>query len=123
MLLNDRMRRIRIHRKLTSTELAHLAGLSLAEISLLEKKMRMPKIDTLQRLAAALEVTSSFLLGEEDSDLAIPAALAKQSLKLFLRDTQVANSDTEYLERVCKLDSAPQTKRGWSDLLSNVSAR
>jgi transcriptional regulator with XRE-family HTH domain len=121
MILNDKIHQVRLYRGLSSTELAEMANLSLAEISLIEKQMRMPKVDTLQKIAAALEVTSSFLLGEEDAELPISVALAKQSLKLFLRDTRLSNSQRDYLERVCRIDSAPQTKRGWGDLLSNVA--
>lgn len=123
MLLNQRVREIRLHRRLTSTELANAAAVSLSEISLLEKKLRMPRVDTLQKVAAALEVTTSFLLGEEDSELEIPAALARQSLKLFLRDTHVPDTDREYLHRVCALDSAPQTRSGWTNLLDNIRVR
>ena len=85
--------------------------------------MRMPKVDTLQKLAAALEVTSSFLLGEEDSDVDIPEGLARQSLKLFLRDNALTRPEIDWLRRVSGLNSAPQCIRGWRDLLSNFSVR
>lgn len=100
-----------------------MASVSLGEISLLEKKLRVPKIDTLQKIASALEVSTSFLLSEEDSELSVPAALARQSLKLFLRDNPVIDAETEYLWRVCALDSAPQTTKAWKDLLSNIGVR
>jgi transcriptional regulator with XRE-family HTH domain len=123
VLLNERIRGVRLHRRLKSKELARLANVSQGEISLLEKKLRVPKIDTLQKIASALEVSSSFLLGEEDSELPIPAALARQSLRLFLRDNSVIDAETEYLWRVCALDSAPQTRQTWKDLLANISVR
>jgi transcriptional regulator with XRE-family HTH domain len=123
MLLNDRIRELRLLKRMRSTELAQIAGVSLAEISLLEKKLRMPKIDTLQKIAFALEVSSSYLLGEEDADLPIVAAASRQSLKLFLRDHSVSDHDREYLWRVCGLDSAPGTIKDWACLLSNISVR
>jgi len=123
MLLNQRIRAVRIHRKLKGKELAALANISAGEISLLEQRMRTPQIDTLQKVAAALEVTTSFLLGEEDSDLPLRVGLARQSLKLFLRDNHVVDAEVEYLQRVCRLDSAPDTIMGWGHLLANLSVR
>jgi len=123
MLLNERIKEIRVHRKLKSKELATCAGLSYAAISLLEKKMRTPRVDTLQKIAAAFEVSTSFLLGEEDSDVPIPTALSKQSLRLFLKQHVLSDIETEWLLRVSGLDSAPQSTKGWKDLLSNLTVR
>lgn len=97
-----------------------MAGLSASAISLLEKQMRTPKVDTLQRIAAALEVSTSYLLGEEDTELALSEALSRQSLKIFLRRNKVSKRDRGYLETVSSQSSAPQAVRGWADLISNV---
>ena len=123
MLVNQRLRDIRRYRRLEGQEMAKLAGLSPSEVSLLEKKMRTPKIDTLQRLAAALDVTAGYLLGEVDGELPLPQALARQSFTVFLQHNQISLEDQEYLQRISVLASAPQTVRGWRDLLRNVEER
>ncbi len=97
-----------------------MAGLSPSEISLLEKGMRTPKIDTLQRLAAALDVTVGYLLGEEHKDLSMPQALARQSFKVFLQHNPLPQEEHDYLQRVSLLSSAPQTVQGWKDFRANV---
>jgi transcriptional regulator with XRE-family HTH domain len=122
MLVNQRVKEIRKYRRLEGRELAQLAGLSPTEVSHVERKMRNPKTDTLQRIAAALEVNTGYLLGEEDSDLPLAKALAMQSLKVFLRHNKLTPEEAAYVHRICALDSAPETVKGWRDLLSNVAS-
>jgi len=122
MLVNQRIKEIRKYRRLEGRELAQRAGLSPSEVSHIERKMRNPKTDTLQRIAAALEVSTGYLLGEEDADLPLSRALARQSLKVFLRHNKVAPQEEVYVSRICALDSAPETIKGWKDLLANVAS-
>jgi transcriptional regulator with XRE-family HTH domain len=98
-----------------------MAGLSPAEISHVERKMRTPRIDTLQKISVALDVTAGFLLGEEDLDIPLAQALSRQSLKIFLRDNPLRQEDHEYLNRICARDSAPDSVKGWKDLMLNVA--
>lgn len=121
MIANVRIKNIREYRRLRSKELARMAGISPAALSLIEKKQRLPRIDTFQRIAAALEVSTSYLLGEEDAESALPRALASQSLKILLREADLSQEEQNYLGRVLGLDSAPQTVKGWRDLLTNVA--
>lgn len=117
---NERIRETRLHRRLRSSELAGMANISLAEVSLIERRMRAPKTDTLQRIAAALEVSTSYLLGEEDAPLELPQALSRQSLKIFLREAEVSAGEEAYLMRLRDLTSAPDSVRGWKNLLENL---
>lgn len=121
MIANERIRQIREYRGLKSKELARLAGLSTSEVSLLESRMRTPKVDTLQRIAAALDVSTSYLLGEEDANLSLPEALARQSLKIFLRDNPISDADGAYLKAISLQGSAPKTVQGWKDLVLNLA--
>jgi transcriptional regulator with XRE-family HTH domain len=121
MLVNQRVKAIREYRRLESRKLAEMAGLSAAEISHIERNLRTPKTDTLQKIAAALDVTTSFLLGEdEDANLSMAGGLARQSAKVFLLRNPVSPREREYVTRILVLDSAPQTVRGWRDLLRNI---
>ena|SRR5712664_595590 len=121
MIANERIKQVRLHRKLSSGELATNAGVSSAEISLIESKMRRPKTDTLQRIAAALEVTTSYLLGEVNENLTLEAALAKESLQIFLRLTNPAYPERQWLIDIAEKSSAPESVKGWRDLVANVS--
>jgi transcriptional regulator with XRE-family HTH domain len=121
MLVNQRIKEIRVYRRLEGRGLASMAGLSAGEISHIDRNLRTPKTDTLQRIARALDVTISFLLGEdEDAKLPLAQALACQSLKVFLLHTEVSPAERDYVGRIKMRDSAPQTVRGWSDLLRNL---
>jgi len=121
MLVNQKIKQIRLYRRLEGRALASMAGLSAGEISHIERNLRIPKTDTLQRIAKALDVTTSFLLGEdEDANLPLPEALARQSLKVFLLHTEVSPAERDYVRRIQVRDSAPQTVRGWTDLLRNL---
>jgi len=121
MIVNERIRQVRVYRKLTSKELATKAGVSTSEISLIERQMRRPKTETLQRIAAALEVSSSYLLSELNANLPMEAALAKESFQIFLRDTSLTPEETHWLRAVAEKPSAPNTVRGWQDLVANLS--
>jgi transcriptional regulator with XRE-family HTH domain len=121
MLVNQRIKQIRRYRRLEGRALASLAGLSAGEISHIDRNLRTPKTDTLQRIARALDVTIGFLLGEdEDASLPLPEALARQSLKVFLLHNEVSPEERVYMGRIQVRDSAPQTVRGWGDLLRNL---
>jgi transcriptional regulator with XRE-family HTH domain len=121
MIANERIKQVRLHRKLTSGELATKAGVSASEISLIESKTRSPKTDTLQRIAAALEVTTSYLLSEVNANLPLDTALAKESLQIFLRDANPTSADRQWLTDIAEKSSAPESVKGWRDLIANVS--
>jgi transcriptional regulator with XRE-family HTH domain len=120
MLVNERIRAIRTHHRLEGRELARLAGISAGEVSHLERNRRTPRVDTLQKIAAALDVTTGFLLGEEDDDLPLAEALSRQSLKVLLRQRKPTVPEMDFMKRVLHEGSAPVTLKGWRDLLVNV---
>src|SRR6266699_4274124 len=97
MTANQRVKAVRVYRKLKSKELARKANVSPSEISLIESKMRMPSIDILQRIAAALEVSTSFLLGEIHADLPLGEALARESFHIFARDGRLPPEELDRL--------------------------
>src|SRR5882762_2180942 len=107
MLVNQRVKAIRLHRRLESRELARLAGLSAGEISHIERKMRTPKIDTAEKIAGALDVTIGFLLGQdEDTNLPLPQALVRQSVKVLLLRSELSSAEKAYVERIRVRESA-----------------
>lgn len=120
-LIAQRLKEIRVFRGFQSKELAQRAGISAAEVSLIEKNRRkMPQVDTLQKLAAALEVTTSYLLGEVDGEVPLRNGLARQSLNLYLRSARVPPEEVAILKRLAELESAPTTGKEWERLVQNV---
>ena len=67
MTLGETIRETRKAMMLTQKELADRMGISYVNISQIERGERVPKIDTLSRVANALGVSVAFLLGREYS--------------------------------------------------------
>ena len=121
MTVNEHIKLVRRHRKMTSKELAGDARVSPAEISLIERQMRAPRIDTLQRIAAALEVSVSYLISEANSGVPLELALAKESLQIFLRKSNLNAKEASKLRKIAGRSSAPQSTKGWRDLVENLA--
>ena len=66
-LLGIRVRGIRHDRGLTIGQLARLAHLNVNTVSRIERGHTSPKIEVLEKIAAALGVTTARLLGSEDN--------------------------------------------------------
>jgi transcriptional regulator with XRE-family HTH domain len=123
LLIGERLRSVREFRKLQGIELSAVSGVSFSAISQIEGNKRTnPAPDTLQKLAAALEISVDFLLGLEDADVPLDQALARQSLRVFLRQrgARVSLEDQERMRRISLLPSGPKTVQHWEDLLANV---
>lgn len=121
MIINERVRAARVHKKLGTQELARRAQLSAAAISRLERQARMPRVDTLQKIAAALEVSVSFLVGERRADLEMHVALAQESLEIYLRDGATTPDEIAALVRISSERSAPIWVEDWTNLRSNIA--
>ena len=63
------LRRLRITKKLTQEELGLEAGLRRTFISSLELGQKQPSLETIQKLAAVLELSISKLLQQVEKDL------------------------------------------------------
>jgi len=64
MNIGDNIKLLRTHKKLTLKDLAEKATLSVSFISDIENGRRIPRLENLQKLAEALEVSISELTGE-----------------------------------------------------------
>lgn len=63
--LGRNLRRARTQRELTQEQVAQRSGVHATEVSRIEAGKRDPKVSTLERLAAAVEVPPGDLLREE----------------------------------------------------------
>jgi transcriptional regulator with XRE-family HTH domain len=76
VLFGERLRDVRLRRKLTQETLAQLAGMSEAYISNMEHGLKVPSLTTVLRLAVALNCKVMDLVGAYDKT-DIPSLLPK----------------------------------------------
>lgn len=63
--LGRNLRRARAERDLTQEQVAHRSGVHATEVSRIERGKRDPRISTVERLAKAVELSTSDLLRED----------------------------------------------------------
>lgn len=73
------------------------------------------------KLADALEVSIPFLVSTENQDLDFLVALRRQALQRFMETTPISDEQMKHFEELCFFDSAPNSVRGWQDLLQNAT--
>src|SRR5881398_2305945 len=106
-IINDRIRAIREHKGLSASDLARMTGVSQSEISQIETgRKRSPRLDTIQRIALAFEVSLDFLSGRYDYR-SLDEALASESLSLYLRDAKLPDAQARALRGVAESKTAP----------------
>ena len=66
--------------------------------------------------------TTSYLLSEVNANLPLEAALAKESLQIFLRDAKLGHEEVLWLVAVAEKSSAPESVKGWRDLVANLTS-
>ena len=67
-ILNDRMKRARKARRITQEQLAEMANITRGMVARYETTDHLPAIDTLIRIADALDVSVDYLLGRAEID-------------------------------------------------------
>ena len=80
MSINKNLKELRLQRKLTQGELAERAKIELTQISRIERGASEPKLETIKKLAIALQCTTDELIMEKETSIAEP-----QYLKVLLK--------------------------------------
>lgn len=107
-MFKERLKAARELRKLNQTELAQKAKLPASSIAHFEGGSRKPSFDNLRRLAAALEVTTDYLIGRTDDPSLTPAVveaedpLFRHMSKLSAHDKRLAQDYVEFLAQRAK---------------------
>lgn len=83
--VGKRVKSLRAERRVTLEKLANLTGFSKGYLSKVEKSEKAPPVSTLGKIARALDVTISFLLGEVNHYTPI-SLVRKEERSLFTRD-------------------------------------
>ena len=93
-MLGDRIREIRIAKRMSQVELAHIIGVTKQSISNWENENIQPSIEMLSRVADALSVSVDFLLDKKEGRYlnvtGLPEATVQhlQALVTALRQTE-----------------------------------
>lgn len=66
MILNERIRQLRVKNKLTAKDLSRVFGISESSVSLYESGKRTPNIDLIIKLSNYFNVSTDYLLGITD---------------------------------------------------------
>ena len=96
----QRLRTLRKQKDLSQTELGQLAGLHYTHIGRFERGVALPGSDSLKRLAAALGVTSDYLLEGAATEAAIARFEDRELLKQFQDVEQLSEEDKHVVKRL-----------------------
>ena len=114
-------------RGMTQSQLSYYSGISDAHISRLSKEERgLPKIDTLQKIAAALKMSLMEML-RELGFFEKPVDELPENLKIFLtsdnKPGDITQEEIETLETHSYYEGAETTPEGYVKLLKEVRQR
>lgn len=96
-MLNERLVKLRLEKKLTQDELAHILGISRSALSLYETNKRQPDFQMLCRLADFFGVSLDYLLGRTDERQGITDKKYKtaNAANAILRDPDIQKALAE----------------------------
>lgn len=97
-VLGDRLKKLRLEKKLTQEELGKRINVTKVSISGYENGNRTPDTETLQKLADFFNVTTDYLLGRTDNPNSpknddIPEELKDPELGLFFKELKEASEE------------------------------
>ncbi len=96
MSIGDRIKELRTKLKMTQTDLANRVGLSYIQVGRYETQKSKPSSEILQKLAAALETTTDYLMNG-GSDEVVSAQLTDKELLSQFKEVEKLNKEDKYL--------------------------
>lgn len=121
MKFNERLRAIRKEKGLTQAELAEKAGIAVNSVRLYEAGARLPKLDTIARMAVAMGLTANDLMAGQWGNFD-GIFLSDEEFQQDDREAQLIyhfrtlndNGQTVAVERVQELTQIPAYQRAQS---------
>lgn len=101
-VFNHRLKEARELRGLSQAQLAATAGLPAAAVSHFESGPRKPSFDNLKALAAALDVTTDYLLGRSDTPHASAETVGRLHRDLHKLSTQDLELAKDFVDLLIK---------------------
>lgn len=122
MKFNERLRAIRKEKGLTQAELAEKAGIAVNSVRLYEAGARLPKLDTIARMAVAMGLTANDLIAGQWGNFE-GAFLSAEEFQQDDREAQLIyhfrnlndNGQSVAVERVQELAQIPAYQRHADD--------
>lgn len=108
MRIGDKLRQLRKDNNFTLKELSKQTGLSISFISDIENGRRNPRLENLNKLATALNVDVSVLLGENKS---ISSTTSKEHDKVKTDDLEEDFPEGVYVLRRANKELSPEAKK------------
>ena len=102
MIIGTRLRKLREEKKLSQGDIEKRTGLLRCYLSRVENGHTVPSIETLERLAAALEIPLYQLFYEGDGPPPLPNLSKRQTTEELLLD-EAAEKESRFFEKVKKL--------------------
>lgn len=79
-MLGNRLKKLRLQKKLTQLQVANLVNISEARYNLYENNRRQPDYNLLKDLAKVLDTTTDYLLGNDDTTKTINTIIPDSEL-------------------------------------------
>jgi transcriptional regulator with XRE-family HTH domain len=109
MIIGDRLRGMREEKKLSQGDMEKRTGLLRCYISRVENGHTVPALETLEKMARALECPLYQLFYDSDEPPKLPSVLKRKSSNLLWGD---AGKHAKYLTRLCQaLEKADESDR------------
>lgn len=96
MTAGERIKELRVQKKLTQEKLAKLVGLSYIQVGRYETNKSKPSSDVLQRLANALDTTTDYIMKGTEDDAVAAQLTDKELLKQF-KQVELMNAEDKNL--------------------------
>jgi transcriptional regulator with XRE-family HTH domain len=109
MTLGEKIKIARLKVKLSQSQLSEVADTHQKNISKYEKDLVIPSAVTLKKIADALDVTTDYLLGDENSNNIKDTALLKQFKEIDKMNDEDKNALTKVISAFIRDTHARQT--------------
>jgi transcriptional regulator with XRE-family HTH domain len=104
MIIGTRLRKLREDKKLSQGDIEERTGLLRCYISRVENGHTVPSLETLERLASALEIPLYQLFYEGDEPPALPNLSKRQTTEELVMDEE-SEKEMRFFEKVRRLTS------------------
>ena len=104
MIIGTRLRKLREDKKLSQGDIEERTGLLRCYISRVENGHTVPSLETLERLASALEIPLYQLFYEGDEPPALPNLSKRQTTEELVMDEE-SEKEMRFFEKVHRLTS------------------
>ena len=104
MIIGTHLRKLREHKKLSQGDIEERTGLLRCYISRVENGHTVPSLETLERLASALEIPLYRLFLDGDESPALPNLSKRQTTEELVMDEE-SEKEMRFFEKVRRLTS------------------